>query len=179
MEQSPATARDLTLHPTQIEESLYMLLPKNDPPLEFTLSDFPPLPEWDQTKCLVIHGPTNSFKTTIAVLLLKNMGHLCSHVEDIRTYNPKVHSGLIFDDMNFIHWPRESRIHLTDTKYRRTIHCRYKNCSIPAGTPRIFTTNLLPMAMLTSGDPAIIRRCTSWFVERDPRTGRITIKVEF
>lgn len=101
----------------------------------------------------------------------------CSHAEDLKLYDPKVHNGLIFDDMNFQHWPRESQIHLVDYEHTRSIHCRYANARILAQTSKIFTTNLKSWMMLNTADEAIRRRTTCWDCSGTP--GNLNIVVEY
>lgn len=49
---------------------------------------------------------------------------------------------IIFDDMCFTHWPRESVIHLLDIEEETQINVKHGMVVIPAGTIRIITTNL-------------------------------------
>lgn len=73
-------------------------------------------------------------------------------------YDPDYHFGIIFDDMNFSHLHREAQLALLDTYEDRQIHIRYTVAEIPAGTPRIITTNLPPGNILALQDEAICRR---------------------
>jgi len=84
-------------------------------------------------------------------------------MDKLRELTPtKAKKGLIFDDMSFVHLPREAQIHLVDVFDDTQIHCRYNHVEIPAGTPRIITTNLLPSQIFKWDEEAIRRRCTSW-----------------
>lgn len=67
--------------------------------------------------------------------------------------------------MSFLHLPREGQIHLVDTADESQVHARYEMVEIPAGTPRIITTNLMPSEIFAWENEAIRRRCTTWCVE--------------
>ena len=79
-------------------------------------------------------------------------------MDRLRDYNDKDYEGIIFDDMSFKHIPREGQIHLVDTYDDRDIHCRYSPAFIPAGTPRIITSNKAADEVILAADPAIARR---------------------
>lgn len=146
--------------------------------------------EWDQSLSLILTGETGTKKrsnkdtrstspcyvpsipiinkgtgkTALSKALLPN-ALLVNHVDRLREYMTSQRKGVIFDDMNFLHYPRESHIHLTDTGEDRDIHGRNVNGMLPAGTPRIFTTNNSPAGILNVSDPAVARRCTAWQVD--------------
>jgi len=101
----------------------------------------------DWPKPLVLQGPPGIGKTEWAKSHFENPC-LISHVEDLRdVYNPKIHDGLVFDDMVFQRdknpWPRQSQIHLLDVKYSRSLHMRNTNWTRPAGVKMIFCGNLV------------------------------------
>lgn len=81
-----------------------------------------------------------------------------THLDTLRNFQPGYHDGIVFDDMSFTHLPRETQIHLVDQAQERQIHCRYETAIIPAGTPRIFTTNIDGGFIFDLNDPAIARR---------------------
>lgn len=81
-----------------------------------------------------------------------------SHIDDLLKFDPKKHEGIIFDDMDFKHVPRTAQIHLVDTDFERSIHCRYACARIPAKTKKIFTTNEFNGGIFLINDPAIARR---------------------
>jgi len=60
--------------------------------------------------------------------------------------------------MSFLHLPRETQIHLVDYEQRSSIHARYANAELPAGLPRIFTTNAPSGGVVATDDAAIRRR---------------------
>lgn len=64
----------------------------------------------------------------------------CSHIDDLKRLVPSV-DGIVFDDMNFGHWPANSCIHLVDLELPRSINVKYGTCTLPSRLPRIFTTN--------------------------------------
>ncbi len=66
---------------------------------------------------------------------------MCSHIDDLKRFDPDIHSGIIFDDMDFRHMPRQAQIYITDIDNDRSIHVRYDTVFIPAGTKKIFTCN--------------------------------------
>lgn len=98
-----------------------------------------PLPS--EFRAIFIHGPTGTGKTQWAIHCFQNP-LLVRSMDDLRGYNPKIHDGIVFDDMSFLHLPRTAIIHLVDWDLPSSIHCRYTNALIPAHTPKIFTSNL-------------------------------------
>jgi len=164
---SPMGARDLVLHRNSILENLNQMRKESMQKTANTwsLQDFPAIPTWDKTKTLIIYGPSNSGKTSLSKALLET-ALFVRHKDLLRTFDSAIHNGIIFDDMNFLQagWPRESQIHLVDTADDTAIHCRYAPAYIPAGTPRIITTNLLPWQVLDLTDIAIQRRCQVWYM---------------
>lgn len=69
-------------------------------------------------------------------LVVRNIEIAKNHFKD------GYHDGLVLDDMNFGHWPREAVIHLTDFEEASELHCRNKNFFKPPGLPIIATTNV-------------------------------------
>lgn len=172
MEERP---RDFILHRTSIINSLRIFQPvllKSYLPLE----GFMTLPTWDKAKSLILTGKTGIGKSSLAKLLLP-MALFITHTDGLKNYDETRHEGIIFDDMGFLHLPREAHIHLTDTYDDRMIHCRHTCGFIPRGTPRIFTTNLEPIGILNVADPAVSRRVISWAI-KEPKIlgGKIRVK---
>lgn len=102
---------------------------------------------------VAVIGPSGCGKTTWAKLVCPKPGLWVRHIDDLRKLGPQ-HKSIIFDDMDFTHWPRTSQIHLVDQHDSSSINVRYGTVTLPAGMPRIFTGNT---HMFTS-DPAIDRR---------------------
>lgn len=105
-------------------------------------------------KPLVLVGPTGCGKTTWVINNAPKPTLLISHLDRLKDLRPGYHQSIIFDDLSFLHLPRESQIHLTDYHTPRDIHVRYRIANIPAGLPKYFTANNRPFI----DDPAINRR---------------------
>lgn len=103
----------------------------------------------------VVIGPPNCGKTQYALAHFKKP-LLVSHQDDLLDFKPEYHTGIVFDDMDFKHWSRNSQIHLVDYNNSRSIHCRYRCAKIPKHTCKIFTCNYYPF----DEDEAIGRRVT-------------------
>lgn len=140
-------------HHRGLERAVYFHnLPIVDRP--YTMEHFSE-PKMDLSKSVVLHGPSGIGKTQFALAHFTNP-LMVSHKDDLATYERGFHDGIIFDDMCFAHWPRTVQIHLTDMDQPRSIDIKYGRATIPAYTPKIFTTNSLDLFDLT--DPAIARR---------------------
>ncbi len=111
-----------------------------------------PIPE---EKSLWLWGAAGLGKTCYAQYLLPR-AMFVSHVDQLRGYNPNDYDGIIFDDMSFAHYPRESQIHIVDREQLRSIHVRYGCANIPAGVKKIFLSN--HPDIFTLPDEAIERR---------------------
>lgn len=109
----------------------------------------------DIMKTIVLIGPSGCGKTTWAKLNVPKPALFCSHIDQLKLFRPSYHVSIIFDDVSFCHYPRESQIHIVDFENPRAIHCRHTTATIPAGVFKCFTANFDP---LTLGDPAIRRR---------------------
>ena len=91
------------------------------------------------TRVLVLLGESGTGKTQRALAMFCNP-LLVRHIDRLKSLTPK-HDGVVFDDLAFRHWPRESVIHLLDFDEDSDINCRHYCGVIPAGMPRIFCTN--------------------------------------
>jgi len=154
--------RDSIIYASQINTALLAVTrgrPVNITAL--TMERYPDLPEWDKKKTLIIQGESGLGKTCLAKLLLPG-ALFCTHVDTLKSFQIGVHTGIIFDDLEFLHLPRTTQIHVTDTADARDIHCRHSNAYVPEGIPRIITTNLTHDRVLATTDPAIARRTTCW-----------------
>lgn len=92
-----------------------------------------------ESRALVLSGRSGVGKTQYAISHF-DKPLIVSHIDDLKKLNPS-HDGIIFDDMNFKHWPPNSCIHLVDLELDRSINVKYGTAKIPARMPRIFTTN--------------------------------------
>lgn len=127
---------------TKIRE---LLLRNNDitsycgPFLWSTPIGFSPTDRWN--RCLWLKGPSGIGKTQFACSFFSRPLFV-RHIDQLRKFNAADHGGIIFDDMNFLHWPRESQITLLDCDMPTAVHVRYTIVEIPAFTKRIFTSNV-------------------------------------
>lgn len=106
---------------------------------------------------MIIWGDAGIGKTEYAKFLLGE-SLMVSHIDDLANFNPEFHNGIIFDDMDFKHFPRTSQIHLLDWDNDRSIHIRYQTAFIPKNTKKIFTTNEFNGSIFNLEDGAIRRR---------------------
>lgn len=111
----------------------------------------------DRHRVLILKGESGCGKTTWAKKNAPKPALFVSHIDTLKRFNPDIHKSIIFDDVDFNHYPRTAQIHLVDYDNARAIHVRYGTVELPAGIPRIFTCNADPV-LLT--DAAIKRRCT-------------------
>lgn len=112
--------------------------------------NFNPQEPWN--KSLWIKGPAGIGKTQWALKFFENPLFV-THIDDLKLFNNN-HDGIIFDDISFKHWPRESQISIVDHEQPRSIHIRYGVVRIPANTKKIFTSNV----NIFDEDDAIQRR---------------------
>lgn len=110
-------------------------------------------------KSIIIMGPTGLGKTQYAKTLFTNV-HMIRHIDKLKGFNQLHHGGIIFDDMEFSHWPVSSQIHLCDQTDDADINVKYGYVTIPARTKKIFTCN--PERFPFTKDSAIMRRLEVW-----------------
>lgn len=103
---------------------------------------------------VVLVGPSGVGKTSWAKRKSAKPALWVRHIDVLRSFRPKYHRSIVFDDMSFLHMPREAQIHIVDQTDEAHVHCRYGHAVIPANTQKIFTANNHPF----SDDPAINRR---------------------
>jgi hypothetical protein len=108
----------------------------------------------DDEYCLIIEGPAGIGKTEFALRIFPNgQCRLISHIDDLKSLDMSTVKAVVFDDMDFKHYPRSAQIHLCDAAVDRSIHCRYNNVVLPAGLVRIFTCNISRGISNVAGDP--------------------------
>lgn len=113
-------------------------------------------------KSLHLWGAPGIGKTCYAQYLLPK-ALFVSHMDQLRGYNPNDYDGIIFDDMSFGHMPREAQIHIVDREQMRAIHVRYGCANLPAGTKKIFLSNISDIFDYSDG--AISRRVHKVYLE--------------
>lgn len=119
----------------------------------FTLADYAWEPI-DYNKPTILWGAPGIGKTQFALAHFEKP-LLVRTVDDLKRLDD--HDGIVFDDMSFLHWPRETQIHLLD-ELDSSIHCRFHDAVIPGNMPRIFTTNVSDGMIFMLEDGAIRRR---------------------
>lgn len=105
----------------------------------------------------IIFGSPGTGKTEYVKSILPKALFI-SHLDKLSLYDPEVYQGIIFDDMCFLHLPREAQIHLVDQDNARDVHVRYTTAHIPRATVKIFTTNVGGGRIFALEDQAIRRR---------------------
>jgi len=109
----------------------------------------------DATTALILKGESGTGKTTWAKRVVPKPALFVRHIDTLKKFRPGYHVSIIFDDVDFSHYPRTSQIHLVDFQNPSEIHCRHTVAFIPAGVHKIFTCNNWPVLV---DDPAIRRR---------------------
>jgi len=129
----------------------YALMQVVPVPRDFSIVDYHE-PGLDLKKSVILIGPTNIGKTCWALSHFLNP-LLVRHTEDLKRLHPD-HDGIVFDDMEFSHWPRTAQIHILDMDFPTSINVKNGSICIPKGMPRIFTGN----ERMFTRDEAIDRR---------------------
>lgn len=132
-------------------EKLIQQVPKDEPKADWAM-------RWDaimDIKSVAIIGPSGVGKTQYALAHFTN-ALFVTHMDDLLRFNSDQHDGIIFDDMDFQHMPRNCQIHLVDWDQDRSLHCRYSVARIPKHTMKLFTGN----SYMFTDDAAIRRRVT-------------------
>lgn len=97
--------------------------------------------DWDTSRSLLLIGPSGIGKTTWA--MSRDVPTLMvTDLDDLKKFDADFHKCILFDDMDFRTLNRTSCIHLVDTDFNRSIRIRYISVQIPAGTEKIFSTNV-------------------------------------
>ena len=95
-------------------------------------------PRWSES--VVLSGNAGVGKTQYALAHFENP-LLISHIDKLKEFDPSFHDGLVFDDMDFSHWPLSAQKHLLDWSEPREINVKHSIAHIPARTKKIFTCN--------------------------------------
>lgn len=116
--------------------------------------------EHNSKRTLILSGPTGTGKTQFAKAIFGGRALFVRHIDKLKELSS--HNGIIFDDMCFKHWPRESAIHLVDIEEEAQINVKHSMVSIPRGMPRIITTNLNFEELFPEDPHGAIARRVQW-----------------
>lgn len=122
------------------------------------------VPRLDLTLPVLLWGKGGTGKTEFALAHFEKP-LLVRHIDALRELKPGFHDGVVFDDMDFSHWPHGSRVHICDMYRQSQIHCRYTHGVIPRKMPRIFCAN----------SPLILHRDSDTLEQRSAVERRIRI----
>ena len=140
--------------------------------VKYDLGKFTLAPLSFNAKCYWIYGPTGTGKTNYALAHFEKP-LLVRHLDDLKSLDPTIHDGVVFDDMAFNHVPFSQVLNLTDSDFDSVIHCRFENAKIPAGMKRVFTHNTLngiyPDGITEDQRNAIDRRVEFIYIPHDIR----------
>lgn len=111
------------------------------------------------TKTTILWGKSGVGKTTWAINNMPKPILFVTHIDTLKKFNPEFHKSILFDDMDFKHYPLTAQIHIVDQDQPRQINIRYGRAIIPANTPKVFTCNEYPFQR----EEAIQRRVISHY----------------
>lgn len=139
-------------------KTVWMTRPKDSDASEFPLR----WPKLKLEKATILWGASGLGKTEYA------LGHferplLINDADDLKDVVWDDYDGVVFDDMSFLHWPREAQIHFVNVGKNRTVRCRYFNAALARGVKMVFTTNNINGAIFLK-DAAIKRRVSVYQV---------------
>ncbi len=137
------------------------VLGSNNDVAQYKLESFAWEPITDWSRSIVLWGKSQIGKTQFALAHFKTP-LMVSHMDKLGMFDPKLHDGIVFDDMSFLHLPRTAQIHVVDQNNQRELHIRYTMAHIAANTKKIFTTNEA-MGAIFLDDEAINNRL--WIIE--------------
>ena len=107
-----------------------------------------------ERKSVLLIGPTGCGKTTYVKTHCSKPALFVSHIDQLKQFNPNIHKSIIFDDMDFSHWPPTGQIAIADFDDDRAINVKHSIALIPRNTEKWFTCNRMPFHEL----PEIKRR---------------------
>lgn len=162
--------KEYTINKPRVEENLRSLATKPSEP-DWPIDAFQEAAEdWvPRSRALFLWGPSGYGKTQYAQALIGRGVYVIRHMDQLKAM-PRDCPGVVFDDMSFLHWPRDAVIHLLDLEVDSGINVKHGCVVIPKGMPRIFTHNYDRDGVFPS-DPAgaIDRRLFVVHVENDLR----------
>lgn len=113
----------------------------------------------ESVKALVVVGSSGIGKSQYLIARFASSALRVTHMDDLGKFNAKVHSLILFDDMEFGHYPRASLLHLFDIPTDRSIHIRYRTARIPSMTQIVVVCNSTALCFgVHDGDTALMRR---------------------
>ena len=135
--------------------------------------------DW-KTKALILHGKGGLGKTGFARALMLQVAparsfHFINRLDRLRDVDFGPGQGLVVDESCLGNLTIDEAKGLVDIEYSRDVQCRNRDGAIPAGTPRIFTTNwtwdaFWPRAALGAEHRDAVERRATWVsVEADLR----------
>lgn len=95
-------------------------------------------------KTEIVIGPSGTGKTEFCLAHFENPLFV-THMDGLKRFRKGFHDGIVFDDMSFLHMPREAQIQITDMRQSRDIHVRYGTVTIPKGTKKVIACNVYPL----------------------------------
>lgn len=105
----------------------------------------------------IVVGPPGCGKTTWAKLHAPKPALFVRHIDSLALWTPQ-HQSIIFDDLDFRHYPPQTQKFLVDTSDLCEIHIRYRVARLPAGLTKIFTANEYPFVSEGVHGAAVSRR---------------------
>ncbi len=134
--------KDYVLYMDKVKRNLRRMGEKERKPRIFPLiSDYDPDVDLSE-KSLWLVGESGCGKTEFIKSWLTHKGLsylMVTHLDKLKKYNGQ--DVIVYDDVSFAHLPRETAIHIAETKNEREIHCRHACAYIPPGVYNIFISN--------------------------------------
>lgn len=129
---------------------------------------------------MVLCGITNTGKTQFAKSFALSKGYrllFFRNINQIKDYDLSELKNviLLFDDLDFIKFSKQERIHITDVTDLTVLRVLYGLGLIPPGIKRMFTIN--DSNHLTNNHPEVIRRCRILHVREPLYSNNCTINV--
>lgn len=153
--------KEYVIHYPRVRENLRQMTMKKREEKYYTFGSYDIMPaDWDmEQQSLHLQGEPGTGKTEFVKSWLNHHGYTylrVTHLDGLKKYRGE--DFIMFDDVSFMHLPRETQIHLCEVKNSADIHCRHTVAHIPAGTKKIFLSNY----GIFTNDPAINRRVRFW-----------------